>query len=278
MTSKNASVRQRRVSGELRALRKAKGRTCDEVARAIGCSESKISRLETGGRGLNADDVSAILGYLEAPARLRHELVSLVREGEVRNWHTADGHQLANWMDLIRFEREAARLRNYEPLVIPGLAQTADYARTIIRGSNDELSDAEVDSRVAIRMSRRAVLSSTEVHLFIDESVLHRTFGDQPMMRAQLHHLGALATRANVVVQVVAHGMVAYRAIGGSFVLIDFVDHPSLVYVESLMTSSFLEEERHIHRARLAWQELRALALSRDDSARLIAEIAGKST
>jgi transcriptional regulator with XRE-family HTH domain len=274
----NTSIRQRRVSTELRALRKAKGRTCIDVAKAIGCSESKISRLETGGRGLNADDVSAILGYLEAPARLRHELVALVREGETRNWHTIHDQLLANWKDLIRFEREASRLRNYEPLVIPGLAQTADYARTIIQGSNNKLSDAEIDTLVAARMSRQVVLGRTEVHLFIDESVLHRTFGDQPMMRAQLHHLAALAARANVAVQIVAHGMVAHRAIAGSFVVLDFVDQPPLVYVESLLTCSFLEEEEHVDYARLAWQELRALALSRDDSARLLAEIASKST
>jgi hypothetical protein len=76
----------------------------------------------------------------------------------------------------------------------------------------------------------------------------------------------------------VADGVVAHRAVGGSFVLLDFVDHPSLVYVESVMTSSFLEEAWHVNQARLAWQELRALAMSRDDSSRLITEVADEST
>ena len=83
---KGASVRQRRVSAELRALRQDKKLTCQEVADALDWSVSKVSRMETGVRGLFPDDVAAMLGYLKAPSKLREELLRLVREGEKPNW------------------------------------------------------------------------------------------------------------------------------------------------------------------------------------------------
>ncbi|QTR01529.1 helix-turn-helix domain-containing protein, partial [Saccharothrix algeriensis] len=163
MTRKGASVRQRRVSTELRALRLARGLSCAEVAGAIGCSESKISRMETANRGLYADEVAAILGFLQAPAKLRQDLVALVRAGEDRNWHTIHGKLPGNWKNLIDFEGQTCALHNYEPLLVPGLAQTPDYARTIIRGGNPGLTEAELDALVATRMGRQVILGRTHV-------------------------------------------------------------------------------------------------------------------
>ncbi|RKT57570.1 helix-turn-helix domain-containing protein [Saccharothrix australiensis] len=278
MTRKGASVRQRRVSTELRALRLARGLSCAEVATAIGCSESKISRMETGHRGLYADEVAAILGFLRAPARLRQDLVALVRAGEDRNWHAIHGKLPGNWKNLIDFEGQASALYNYEPLVIPGLAQTADYARTVIRGTDGSLTDGELDALVAVRMSRQMILGRAEVHLLIDEMVLRRCFGDPPMMRAQLLHLAAMADRRTVTVQVVPFDTIAHPGVEGSFLRLDFVDQPSLLYVESRNTSTFLEEEVHLEGARDAWQKLLTLALSPEESVALIAGLAGKST
>jgi transcriptional regulator with XRE-family HTH domain len=272
MTRKNASVRQRRVSSELRALRLAKGLSCDDVGKAVGCSESKISRMETGDRGLHADDVSAILGYLQAPPKLRQELLAMVREGEAKNWHAIHDKLPSTWQDLMRFEREANALHNYEPLLIPGLAQTSDYARAIIGGINSRLTEAEVDSLVANRMSRQVILGRKRVHLLIDEMVLRRHLDNPAMMRAQLEHLAALANRANVAVQVVPHQVAVHPGMGGPLLILDFDDQPTLVYVEGRGVSTFLEEEKHIETARVAWQRLRALALPPEESKRLIAE------
>ncbi|MEV1120532.1 helix-turn-helix transcriptional regulator [Actinosynnema sp. NPDC049800] len=278
MTRKGASVRQRRVSTELRALRLARGLSCADVASAIGCSESKISRMETGTRGLRADEVAAILGYLRAPAALRQELVDLVRAGEHRNWHAIHGKLPSNWKDLIGFEAEATALYNYEPLLVPGLAQTPDYARAIIRGTHDGLSEAEVNTLVATRMGRQVVLGRAQVHLLIDEGALRRHLGDPAMMRAQLSHLTALTGRANILIQVVPFEAAAHPGLEGPFVRLEFADQPGLVYVESRSTSTFLEEERYLNDATLAWQKLRDLALSPEKSVGLMAELAGKST
>ncbi|GGP70604.1 helix-turn-helix domain-containing protein [Saccharothrix coeruleofusca] len=278
MTNKGASFRQRRVSAELRTLRTARKLSCADVARAIGVSESKISRMETGRRGLYADEVAAILGYLQTPPELRRELVALVRAGENRNWHTIHGKLPGHWRDLIELEAQASALYNYEPLLIPGLAQTSDYARTIIRGGNEQLSEGELESLVAIRMGRQAILGRIWVNLLIDETVLRRPLGNPAMMRAQLQHLVSLAARPNVLIQVVPFDSTAHPGLEGPFLRLEFNDQPGLVYVESRSTSTFLEEETHLQNAKLAWQRLRDLALSAEESVGLIAKLAGELT
>ncbi|WP_433274904.1 helix-turn-helix domain-containing protein [Actinosynnema sp. CS-041913] len=259
-------------------MRLARGLSCAEVASAVGCSESKISRMETANRGLYADEVAAILGFLQAPPRLRQELVALVRTGEDRNWHAIHGKLPGHWKDLIGFEAEAVGIHNFEPLVIPGLAQTAEYAATVMRGVNDMLSTGEIDALVATRMGRQVVLGRAMVHLLIDEPVLRRDFGSPGMMRTQLQHLSAMAERPNIVIQVVPFESPAHPGLSGPFVRLDFADQPSLVYVESRNSSTFLEEDGFLENATLAWQRLCALALPADESTALIAKLISKAT
>lgn len=276
---KGVSIRQRTVSARLRALRKDSGLSCADVAHALDCSETKISRMETGERGLYADDVAAVLGFLRAPSHMRQELLDLVRDGQERNWHEIHGKLPTNWKDLIRFENEATAICNYEPLVVPGLAQTPDYARAIIHGTNPRLPEGEVETLVATRLSRQVILSrrpAPKVHLLLDEMVLHRPVGEPEMLRDQLRQLRALADRPNVTVQVVPFDAGAHPGLSGPFVILDFASDTSPAHVESRSSSSFLEEEEHVETARVSWRGLCAVALSAEDSARLIANAAGE--
>ncbi|OZM75027.1 transcriptional regulator [Amycolatopsis antarctica] len=278
---KGISVRQRRVSAELRSLREARKLSCKDVARALDCSESKISRMETGERGLYVDDVAAILGFLRAPATIRQELLALVRDGEERNWHELHGKLPTTWTNLIRIERDAAAILNYEPMFFPGLAQTPDYARHLIHGTDPALSEPEVDTLVSARLSRQAIIGrrdAPQVHLIVDETVLRRPVVTPEIMRAQLHHLLALSERRTITVQVVPFTSAAHPGLRGPFVLLEFASEPTLAHVESRNSSSFLEEDEHIDSVRLAWRRLRTIALSPEDSARLIASAAGELT
>jgi transcriptional regulator with XRE-family HTH domain len=278
---KGISIRQRRVSGELRTLREKRSLSCKDVAAALDCSESKISRMETGERGLYADDVAAILGFLRAPADLRHELLALVRDGEERNWHEIHGKLPTNWKDLIRFENDATAIYNYEPVLIPGLAQTPDYSRAIIHRTEPSLSEIEVETLVAARMTRQIILSRRQapnVQLIVDETVLQRPVGAPGMLRAQLRHLLTLGERPKVTVQVVPFAIGAHPGLAGPLVLLEFANEPTLAYAETRAASSFLEEDEHICGVKVAWRGIRAVALSPEDSARLITSAIGKLT
>lgn len=151
-----------------------------------------------GVRGLNVDDVSAILGLLRVPARQREELLALVRDGTERNWVQIGGKLPGPLRDLIRFENEAVALYNYESTLVPGLLQTGDYARTVIRAGNPLLSEDEVDQMVTTRMSRQALLSryrGPTLSVIVDEMVLRRPVGEPGVMHGQLQHLLSMAQR-----------------------------------------------------------------------------------
>ncbi|MFD9896105.1 helix-turn-helix domain-containing protein [Amycolatopsis sp. NPDC059027] len=278
---KGISVRQRRVSAQLRMLRLERGLTCKDVADALDCSESKISRMETGVRGLYADEVSAILGFLKVPAQIRQELVALVRDGEERNWHEIHGKLPPNWKELMQFETDAVSIRNYEPLLFPGLAQVPDYSRAIIRGVHPRLTDAEIDALVATRMSRQVIFSrrpAPNIHFIVDETVLTRPVCAAEIRRAQLRNLLSLSERKSTVVQVVPFTAPAYPGLDGSFAILDFDSASPVTYMNSPGTSSFLEDDAEIERVKLAWQDIHAVALSPDESMRLVADIIGTLT
>ncbi|QYN25039.1 helix-turn-helix transcriptional regulator [Amycolatopsis sp. DSM 110486] len=279
--NKGVSVRQRRVSGELRRLRLLRKMTCKQVAEGVDFSESKISRMETGDRGLYPDDVAAILGFLQAPSDLRQELMALVRGGEERNWHEVNGKLPPTWKDLIRFEEQASVIKNYETLLIPGIAQIPEYSRELIRGNDTLLTETEVESLVAARATRQLILSRRDapsVHLIIDEMALHRQIGDSATMHNQLRHLLQLSRRSNVTVEIAPFAAGAHPGLRGPFVLLEFHSEPTLAHVESRGTSSFLEEDDYIDSVKTAWRSIRSIALSSDASARMIADMIGEST
>jgi transcriptional regulator with XRE-family HTH domain len=277
---KGVSVRQRRVSTELRVWRIKRGLSCKEVAQALGWSESKVSRMETGERGLYEDDVSAVLGFLRVPAEIRQELMDLVRAGVERNWHGIGDAPISKLVrDLIRFENEATAIYSFEPMLIPGLLQTAEYARELMQAVPGSRSPQVIESMVAARMDRQRVLDRTnppQFHLIIEEMVLHRAMGDPMMMYGQLQHLLAASARRHVSIRILPFNALVAIAVQGSLKILECPDQPPLCYEESRTTSTFLEDEEFIEKARVAWKKISAAARSEEDSRQLIADLAGK--
>lgn len=281
VNDKGASVRQRRVSAELRALRTERGLTCQDVADALDCSVSKISRMETGVRGLYVDEVAAILGFLQASSKLRKELLDLVRDGEKPNWIQVGSGLPKMWKDLIRIENDASAIYNFEPLLVPGLLQTGDYAREVISVGNPDYAEGALDHLVRTRMGRQAILSrfnGPTLHVILDEMVLRRPVGGPGVMVGQLQYLVHMATRPRIELSVVPFAAGANPGMEGPLMLMEFTDQPTLAHVEVRGASGFLEEPPEIARVKVAWRGLRSIALSPDDSTRFIAEIAGEMT
>lgn len=273
-------VRVRRVSSELKDLRLRNGLKAEEVARSLGMSMSKLSRMETGQRGLEADDVSALLGLYRVPARRREELLALVRHGQDRNWwQVQDGDLPALLPDLIRFERESRFIYNYETMFIPGLLQTGEYMKALAQGSNEGLTEAEADRLVTMRMERQVLLNdrqSPALHVLIEETTLRRPVGGPGTMYRQLSHLTNSAARHHVTVQVVPVSAGAHPGLYGPFVILEFASQPSLLYLEQRGNSAFVEEPEVVAASKQAVQRLRRVALSPEDSNEFVASLASE--
>jgi len=275
------TIRSRQVAAELRRLRKRAGLTTGEAGARLGISQSKMSRVETGSSGLQIDDVSAMLGLNHVPAKRREEILNLVREAAEPGWVRIHGRGLPEqWQALIEWEDKATSLSYFQPTMIPGIVQTPDYIRAILRATADrELPESEVDTKVAARLARQAILSRTlppALQLLLYEPALRVPVSGPDVMAAQLRHLAELARRPRVTVQVVPLAVGPHPGLEGPFLLMDFEFDPPLVHLENRAASIFLEEDSHIASYRLAWQRIQAKALSPEQSVALIARLAKK--
>jgi hypothetical protein len=120
----------------------------------------------------------------------------------------------------MRAEAEAHTLRIWQPLIIPGLLQVAEYARALFLAAGAD--DAKADELVAVRLERQGIFDRAEppdVITVLDESALHRLVGSPAIMCEQLTHIAALAERPNVSVEVVPSSTGANAGLGGGFQL-----------------------------------------------------------
>jgi transcriptional regulator with XRE-family HTH domain len=275
----NPSVRSRQVSALLRTLREDLGLSGAEVAKALGMSPSKISRLETGARGLRVEDVAAMLGHYQVPEQKRAQILDQVRKAEERGWWESQGLGLPElWQALINFESRATRIQNFEALVIPGLLQTDEYTEAIIASINKTLSQVELTNLVASRRARQAVLGRRKLQFLavIDESAIRRPIAESGVMRRQLRHLVDTADRPNVTIRVVPLQSGQYAGLQGPFACLDFAEEPSLVYIENHHFGMFLDEKEDIAAYRVALGNILNEALEPAESAELITRLAGE--
>ncbi len=277
----HTSVRSRTVAAELRTLREARGLSCADVAKTLGVSASKISRIETGNSGLQLDDVSALLGFYQVPASKRNELLNLLRRGDQKGWWERQAGLPQLWRALIDFENKATRIQVYHPLMIPGLLQTGEYCEAMIRATDDTLSDAELDNLVASRMARQTVLTRSTAPQYlavIHEVALRMPVGGPGVMKRQLQHLLTIGERPNIVLRVLPVRAGAHVGLRGMFMILEFTDEPALVHVENQVTGMFLEEEVDLAGYRLALRNILNVSLAPAATAELIASIAAEAT
>jgi hypothetical protein len=253
----------------LRKLRTASGLSCAELGYAVSMSSSKISRVETCDSGIYADDVEKLLDFHEVDGQRRVELFDLVRHAEQRGWLRMHGPDLPqDWQTWIDFESEASALLSYEPLMMPGLLQTAEYAQAIIRATASGISDDQIDTLIASRMSRQGLLSRSrplKLDVVIEESVLTRSIGDSAALARQLNHLADSAARPNITVRILPTDAGLHAGLNGPFVVMDYDEEASLVLIEHKAVNLFLDEQEHIDAYTRSWDEV--LRLSYDEAA-----------
>ena len=262
---------------EIERLRHGSGLSMEATAQRLGWSTSKLYRLENGRSRITTDDLADMLDLFDVRSPQREALIQLGRDARKRGWWTAYVGIFTG--SYISMEAEAASIR-INAHVVPGLFQTPGYAREVIAATRPAITAEDAERRVAARIARQEALFSRaelpEIHVVLDEAVLHRQVGGPAVMHLQFAALCEAAARPNVTIQVLPFAAGANAGMDGKFALLAFPhpDDPPVAYVEGLMGDVYVEADEEVDRFRLAWTHLIAQALSPADSAAAIGKLA----
>jgi transcriptional regulator with XRE-family HTH domain len=253
--------------------------TVEDVGARLECSATKISRIETGARRASIRDVRDLCELYGVTDRAQaEELISLARQARELGWWSHYGDP---WLHdaYIGLEQEATAITNYSMYVVPGLLQTAEYARSILRAWRRWTEPSVLDERVDARMRRQRILrqlSPPRYRALLDESVLRRLVGGPAVMSEQLGKILDLVADGKGSVQVVPFTVGARASVDSSFDLFEFgpdtAQHP-VVCVESLTGALYYERPAEIARYGDAVESLRESALSLPASLDLISQV-----
>ena len=263
------TVRQRELGQRLRELRYEHGLTVEDVAGQLLCSATKVSRLETGMRRPSLRDVRDLCALYGLDERTSAGLMSLARGAREQGWWTQ--YADVSFEPYIGLEAEAAAITCYSMHYIPGLLQTEEYARALIKATAPSLDPEAYEQRVEVRLRRQHLLEQDNrppYRVLLDEAVLHRRVGAAQVMYAQLSKIVEAEQKDKVTVQIIPFDAGAHAAQDSNFVLLEF-NEPSLspvIYVESLTGSQYVDRQADVDRYREAVQQLRDLALNPQDS------------
>jgi transcriptional regulator with XRE-family HTH domain len=249
-----APAAQRRMLGnQLRRLRESRGITSGQAAEAIRASRSKISRIETGLVGFkerDLDDLLTVYGVTD-PGK-RDALRTLTREAATPGWWQAYSDVLPAWLELyVGLEAAASVICCYQVQFVPGLLQTADYARALIRRGS-AASKEQITRRAELRISRQDILRGPrppQLRAVIDENALRRAPGGRDVARGQLAHLIEMAGHPAVTLQILPFATGAHPAMGGPFTIVRFAepDLDDVVYIEQLTSALYLDKPSEVN-------------------------------
>jgi transcriptional regulator with XRE-family HTH domain len=270
-------VRRRVLARQLRLLRDQAGLTLEQAAPKLDFSVSKLSRIENAQVVIDVHWVKSMLDVYDVGGARWSELMELAREAHRPGWWRAYG--LGN-NSYIAFETEASRIQDFTPLYVPGLLQTADYARALMIAVPLQRTPAQLDQEIAARMHRQHRLTSAEDPLrlvaVVDESVLRRPVGGPEVMRTQLGHMAALAQLDSVTLHVLPSVVGAHAALVSGFMILHFGDlgEPDMAYVEHALGALMLDKDGEVSRARLAFECVLSDALDPAESLELVRRLA----
>ncbi|WP_141910713.1 helix-turn-helix transcriptional regulator [Micromonospora sp. A202] len=276
-----ATPRSRRLGRELRKLREAKDLTGEAAATIVDCSPSRISRIESGEIRPRVGDVMELLvAYgVKIDEEQGTSLLDQARGLREDGWWQRLGGKYATY---IAYEIEAVELKNFEPMLVPGLLQTESYAREV-NVIGRETDQATIDQRVSARMTRQEVLrrkpTPLRMHAILSEASVRTEVGGPEVLREQLDHLVTLSRLPNVTIQVLRFEAGAHLADSSGFALLSFErDEPPLGYIETLAGELFLESSRDLARLSAAYDNLKTLAMSPAESIKFVKELSEHGT
>jgi transcriptional regulator with XRE-family HTH domain len=273
----NPTVRHRRLGIELRRLREEAGLTIEDVAGRLECSISKISRIETAQVRAIPRDIRDLLDVYRVEGDLREALLQIARDARRRGWWDAYGD--LPMAPMASLEMAANSVRSYSQALVPGLLQTAEYARAILRELRVNLMESDIDRQVELRLARQGFLTGDDpltLWAVLDEAVVRRPVGGRQVMKRQLHHLAEVGALRNVTLQVHPFRSGAHAGLDGQFTIIGFPEaaESDLVSVENAISDLYIEDAASVDRYIDIFERVRATALSPAASRAFLAEAA----
>lgn len=253
----------------LRMHRDRAGLTQQELAHALGYSVELVASVEQGRRPAQAAFTKAAEATLHADGTLA------VLQDDV------DLAKLpAFFQDFALIETEAISRYDFEPLLIPGLLQTEDYARALFTAHCPPLGDDIIEQHVEARLSRQKLLTRTplvESSFIIGEAALTTVVGDREVMRAQRQQLLEQGAMRNVEIQLMPSDRDFHPGHNGSMVVLETLEHRQVGYIESQDVGLVITDPAKVSTFGLRYGKLRTQALNAEESARLIARVAGEA-
>jgi hypothetical protein len=270
------TVSRRELGAQLRALRAERGWTVEQVAERLLISSSKVSRLETGQRGASPRDIRDLCDLYGLGDEDRQRLADLAKAGKRQPWWQPLSLPYSTYVGL---EAEATQIRDFGLGVVPGLLQTRDYARAVLRAIVPARSADEVENLLEGRIARQQrVLSAgnpPQFQAILDASVLHRVVGSPAIMRAQLRRLVEASQMPDVTVRVVPYEAGALPVPNNKFIILSFGAPllPDVVFIEGLTGDLYIDRKDDTDTYHAAFQALEALAATSDDTRDIITSL-----
>ncbi|MFC8591159.1 helix-turn-helix domain-containing protein [Streptomyces atroolivaceus] len=254
------------LGAELRHRREGAGLSQDDLGAPLFVSGSFIGQLEAGTRRMQADQAQKLDEVLDAGGFFTRNCAALKKSKYPD--HFAEAAEA---------EQEATAIREYAPLLIPGLLQTEAYARAVFRAYQPTATEDVIDELVAARLERAHLLADPTtplVWVVLDEAVLRRHKGGRAVMAEALRHIAALAHRHRAIVQVLPFSAGAHRALEGPLKLMSFPGAPPLAYLQGLGTGQLQDDPATVRQYELTYDLVVASALSPEASLALIESVA----
>ncbi|WP_066952425.1 helix-turn-helix domain-containing protein [Streptomyces lushanensis] len=251
---------------ELRIAREAAGLTQQQLGEGVVCHASLIAHFEAGRRMPRAEDAQRIDKVLGTGGRF-HRMLSILEEAKYA----------AHFREAAEAERLATAIYQFAVSLVPGIFQTADYARAVYRSGEPNPNPKRMDELVKGRTLRRLMLEDPEtpmVWVVLSEAVTRTVVGGPAVMAEQLRDLARLMRDDRIYLQIVPFSAGAHATMGSMVTLMSFDDAPDMAYVEGVFTGALFDDPHLVRRLRQAYDLTRAAALPPAASLALIESVA----
>lgn len=275
MSSPKPKPQARGLAEALRAARKSCKLTMLEVADKLDWSQSTVSRVETGKRNASAEEVASLLAVYQVTGARRDTLLEMARDVDRSSWlETRYAEVPDQAKTLAHHESEATRIVDFGLILVPGLLQTASYARSLMHAGG--VAPGHIQARVDLRLERQKILEQRKPpHMvaFMDEAALRRRVGGMRVMADQLRHLLSMTERPTVELRVIPFDVGGHAGVNGAYLLLEFADGRPVVHLENRRSLVFFHEAKDVDPYVEATASMNAVALDAMQSVRMVEAI-----